>query len=102
MNATDDARKTVLIDEAELSLRFFAYLTHRDGPLPKQPARVVLALVEKVIEERNDKIQSAALTTAYNLTAIAVEWLMDTVNEQSMAQGRGAAAIKISEHEARQ
>lgn len=96
-----DARHTVLIDEAELVLRMFAFLTQRDG-VPREPARQVLALIEEKIAAEHDEFDKAALMMATDLTKIAMRWLSETMNRHGEDLGLGHLAKKISKEQARQ
>lgn len=80
---TDPEAKVVYVDEAELVLRMFTYLTYRDpDAIPTQkPARVTLAVIEGVIEAERDVEGQAALIIATDLTKMALAWIAAKTNE---------------------
>lgn len=91
----------VLIDEAELVLLMFATLTGREG-VPKGPAREALDRIEAMIDEAKNGHDQLALVLATDMTKLAMEWFMGKINAQSVAEGKGELARKISREEARQ
>lgn len=93
----------VLIDEAELVLDMFEYLTGRDpAQRPKGPAKQTLDNVEEVIDQTRDVNEKMALIIATDLTHMALGFVMGKANAQSIAEGKGEVAKKISRQQARQ
>lgn len=73
--------KVVLVDEAELVLLMFEYLTARDdADRPEGSAREVLDKIETLIDAARHVPDKTALMISTDLTKLALRWICEKSN----------------------